>query len=364
MLISKGWKETFKSEILYSFESDKIFPDENIKMIFPRDNFDFAWKNIRNVLIENLCSLYDITEELLLVEFQSMNKIKDLSQQSDIIKAMFNHGKKMGSIPFVLAKNTLDNLYSLLLYSASYEFNPEPFCKVPDKQARIIVDTLNFPHTFDSSFGMGIELPINDTDNELNIVSVMPIQRKISKRIFSGLMSLDNAMKNQNIKYLLEDVNNGFNANMCESLSGITRHLGKNDIMFDLSLNGDIKSNFIYKPIQLNSDCTDILREAYLEIKKSSVINEVTVEGLIKILEDKSKFNTGKENNSKKQITIFWKKDFDKEIKVKIKLTNEQYELAIHAHKNHFLVSITGDLIQKRNEYELKNPKNLNILPK
>lgn len=331
--------------------------EKPITLVFPRSNSYEDYNDRINSVFKTLSILYkksidEISREIIDVYFA-------------VIKALINKNQDTNKIPLNLTRITINNLYFLLLYGYSFEFNPVAYFLEAPKKAKETVSKLPFPHTFKGSFGFSIEL--GKEESYLFANDEITIEEKVIDRIFTGFQNLTLAIKEKNENIIVNNYLNGFNANMCDALANIARKLDANTITFDANFLYKKRNLDIIRPYILKSENYEILEQASITLKEQNPILDVTIEGYVIATQDKNKdllFNTSK--NQKRTVKISGTiktsdsiediPNKNKKNEIIIELNELDYNSALEAHKDSKKVSIKGDLYKKA-KYELRMPK-------
>ncbi len=365
-LLNLGWINISNSK-KYLFRSPNNILDGNLELSFSMLQSDIHWKNLLPMNLETLAKLYDKNIE------EIIKAIKDISGIA--LNALINKNLKMDSIPLPLARNTINSVYNLLLYGYSSEYEPVEYCLNPNKKAHLEVSRLKFPHTFNGSFGLSVnlekeEIPLFDEQE-------FTMEERVLARIFSGFDSLKSAIINKNENIIADNYENGFNANMCDALSKIAKKMGNNTITFDAYINRKKKHIIKINPYVLREDNYEILNNASEKLRARSPIqnvellcsaftfidkNRVTVFPLPNNNYQRKVVVTAIINTSKAEVSKVLNKKSNRH-EVTLILNEAFYELALNAYQERKTISVIGDLyIKSGNKLELSNIKNIKNL--
>jgi len=341
---------------IFFFEAPEKL-NKPISLVFPRSNSYDDYNDRINSVLKTLSIIYkksidEIAKEIIDVYFA-------------VFKALINKGQNTNKIPLNFTRITINNLYFLLLYGYSFEFNPVAYFLEAPKKAKDTVSKLSFPHTFKGSFGFSVEL--GKEESYLFENDEITIEEKVIDRIFTGFQNLTHAIKENNESIIVNNYQSGFNANMCDALANIARKLDSNTITFDASFLYKKRNLNIIKPYILKSENYEILEQASITLKEQNPILDVTIEGYVIATQDKNKdllFRSSKDQKRTVTISGTIKTSESNEIspsknrktEIIIELNEIDYNSALGAHKDLKKVSIKGDLYKKA-KYELRMPK-------
>jgi hypothetical protein len=255
--------------------------------------------------------------------------------------------------------------------AASSVINKSPVhSKNPPQEVKQFVRNLKMAQTERGSFIMKLISPIDvqgQVPGEFEDFSErLPFSRRAVYELINSLKILNETAKNVkkqgyfDFNAFLETVPKGVSANLCEALSPI---IDGNEIKTYSEWPIDISVTWSYLirdrslpatiDVSFDPELFPIIREVAQELRARNP-EIITLIGWVNILERGSRTGPG-------LIRVIGKID-DRIKQVRIKLESEEYNIAIDAHKNGFMVSVNGTLVTERNIYHLDNPKNFHIV--
>lgn len=198
-------------------------------------------------------------------------------------------------------------------------------------------NSLKFGQTEHGSYIINVLAPhliensnqIDSFDNDLTA----NITNNFDRSLEALCNALENFDQNNNISIFKHAITQGVNANLCESLVGISGQDNKHAI--EISIRSKLKNqNKVYK---FEKNSIQKLKEVAEYLKGDFLIENYEVIGVITSLNQKYEEETG-------IINIKFK--YEKTTKnIKIQLTPEEYLDAIKAHANKLTITIFGDLL-------------------
>ena len=140
-------------------------------------------------------------------------------------------------IPLNLAVDVIVHMRQLASYAAVHEDFPAPHFDRVSGASNAFLERCFFPHTFEGSFGIAMEVNI-PSSAETTIMSPdepYPFERRVMKRLAVGLRTCEASLKSGDAGPLVESYGKGLNGNMCIALSAFTKKLKTYDILSSFS---------------------------------------------------------------------------------------------------------------------------------
>ena len=159
--------------------------NKDVTVVFPNSNNYEDYNERISSAIKTLSILYKKSIDEISKEIVEMYYA--------VFKALVNKNKHMEKLPLNLTRITINNLYYLLLYGYSFEINPVAYFLDAPKKAKDIVSRLAFPHTFNGSFGLSVEL--GKEESYLFDSDEITMEEKVLDRLFTGFNDLSFAIK-------------------------------------------------------------------------------------------------------------------------------------------------------------------------
>lgn len=250
------------------------------------------------------------------------------------------------SLPLEVAAETLSGLKEFIGYAAYTQSNPQPFF---DKAGAISADFAKhclFGHTFQGSFGLTIECPLEGAailPSDGNEPPV-PRARQVFERVANGLTTLRESIASDSIDPLLTGYLTGFSANMCRKLAEIYEKADGRRIEYDLSWSPQWPSacQVSWKPMIFEGRAYDFARIAAQELEKTETFPSSTVEGRIVALKSDMPPSSDEQAEFEHIITMFWEREKGQTVKIRVPLSPPEYIQACDAHKEGKAIRISG----------------------
>lgn len=336
-LETNGWKlnKSFNNGTLFSYD---LGNNQEITLLLPDRDSKFLNYQLSH-LFETLSEFENRNVKEIIDSIKSINK--------DILRFSISKGTIIDSIKLNEVEEIIKNLKKLILYSASAELSNRPYFEYPLRSSVDFIRRCNFGHTFKGSFGFTIENPFHESelDSESDVIAAIPFGRKVSERILKTFKIIEEADKDKNIEEIYEI---GPNANTCESIKKLL-----------MISSGDIECSVICSPLwkvlptinENSSVCLSHSKIEYLNFiyeKLKEKHNSRNVSIIAKIIS--LKIDPDKEDHT---IVILGNAGEEKEIKIHVVLTSEDYKGACNLHRDEKEIKISGYLNKFGNKWFL-----------
>ena len=282
-------------------------------------------------------------------ENSTLEKIVDhvLRWDRDILRSRFF--KMIGhedSLPLGIAAEAVSRLKEFLGYAAYTHVNPRPFFDKAGAISGEFAEHCLFGHTFEGSFGLKIECPLAVTPvlpmdgNE----PLIPIERRVFERVANGLVTLRESIAKDSIDPLLAGYLTGFSANMCRKLAEIYEKADGRRIEYDISWSPQLRSacEHVWKPMVFDGRAYEFARIAAGELEKAETFQDSLIEGRIVVLKSEMPPGLDEQAEFEHIITMFWEREKNQTVKIRVPLTPQQYMEACDAHKEGRPIRIFG----------------------
>lgn len=258
-------------------------------------------------------------------------------------------------IPVQTAENIIAGLHNVLSYAASLEEQNNPFFTHMLPVGRRKTENFRFGHTFQGSFGFAIEsfLPYKQFSSSSfdDLLSHAP-ERKILERIVRGFVITQQALKLDDVSFMVNNYHRGLNANIYEVLNKITEQSRRSGISLEYSIDwspimkpaDDIAA---FQSLRMDSNVYDFFARAARELRKDEEIAGTprTIQGRITNL--KSEYAPIEEDGKKRTMTVTYFDAQEKPRKIPVVLSQPDYIQACNAHRDGNVIAVTGTLKKK-----------------
>ena len=148
-------------------------------------------------------------------------------------------------------------------------------------------------------------------------------------------------------------VDHGVSANLCASVSGLTRK--GQGIVIDLEWADVRLANFPDSHFQFTVDSAEILQQASRSfIRNEPSHDEQIIAQIVQLAREPHEFD------GRATIVSVWD---DRTIRMDVEFGRSVYDMVINAFRDHSSISLLGDIHPLGRGYELRNPRNLLIVP-
>ena len=370
-LRNKGWKkEEFPNDNLLYFTSN--VQDDNgkaISLLIPNGSgYSDGEKRIISA-IDLLAAIDNIPFEKMLYAIKN--------QGSDIFEQRIFGPANLNSIPLEFMPDIMKYLRDLIYYSACLEDDPSPYFERKRKVGKEYTAKCRFAHTFPGSFGLRIEMPLPPnsqenlpfSDDEKEVVPSEPMERRIMKRIYSGLRLSIQGVNEGDVNLITNNYESGFNANLCETMGALTMLLPEYNFGYFMNWSSEykIQTEYICKnefSIQAGQ-YRQFFESAAKTLRATGESQQTTISGRIVSLhatpEDDDDDDEQTPAFSDQYIEIEWIRDNNKKIRIRAHLSLEEYRIACDAHKEGKIIHLSGIPEKDGKYFYLRNPHNLEI---
>lgn len=342
-LKNNGWKiDSTVNECVNVFHNEN-FSDTEI--ILP------LYKNVKgyNDIILNtfskISSIYSSNYE------KTLNAITNTPE--DLIKIRIIHKDvKYGSIQLENGIKLIQGAKSLLESTAlSTKQKRKLFIgKIPE-DINQYVNHLRLGQTEIGSYIINIYSEIRpSSENDLFETSTS-FDRKVSLQTITAIQKIQEITKdykkNGNINIFEDSVKDGISANLCKSIIELSGDSKDQNIQLQVGINNNIKVSDSSYNVYISSASIPIIEKGYNFLIDRDFITDIEVVGFV--------FKLSREEDEEAGVINLATTINEKTRKVKVYLSETQYEIAINAHRDQKSVIIRGDLRLETRRAELIN---------
>lgn len=347
-LLFTGWirDDTFRNPRMWVFKN-KLNPELIIAVPASEKATDF-YPRVYS-LIQTLSAINEKSEQEIIDSLKSA--YTDRLQFRIITKE-----SKGGKIPLDYAARCIEGLKDLVLYAACAEENAKPVCARTYNSAKRALERFQFGQTQIGSFIINIDVQVADEENEqlylaeATIPPEEPPEHKIIKRIGTAITQIDNVANRQvEVGDLIEDAYiDGITANMCDALAKLNPEKSE-DVMIETSVYyAEALTQTVEPPKICTLDNAHFLfiDEISKRYKDCTLIEDVTLEGTIKMLSKSTSNDGDEEENTVRLLT-----KIDGQMRsITLHLSPENHMLACNAYRDDNEVNVSGT-IDKSGKY-------------
>lgn len=233
----------------------------------------------------------------------------------------------------------------VLAASATAEILKKRYFKRVRKEAQSYAGGCRFGHTFRGSFGFTLESPLPEPQKNVFGGVDAPFERRVIERLIRGLASIDSAVAQRDPEILASGYLDGWNGNICDEFLKLYAATKQSKVSFNvawspeipLNINDDTARSFVVSPQKI-----EFIQEAAMRLRAREEEMVETVVGKVVILKSEDDVNALIGGDG--EIAVRWNHDELGKIKVYMRLSNEEYKIAIQAHEQGRNISARGTL--------------------
>jgi hypothetical protein len=251
-------------------------------------------------------------------------------------------------------------------YAAYTKFNPQPFFDKAGSVSSEFTKSCRFAHTFRGSFGLTVECPVKATPvlPIEGIEPVVPFERKVFERVASGLDALRQAVEKQTVDSMVAGYQKGFSANMCRALAEVYERANGRRIEYDISWSPELASPVEqgWRPFVFEGRAYEFARAAAGELERVEKYPDSVVQGHVVALRSDTPPGLDQQEEFEHLITMFWEREKDQPVRIRVPLSPPQYMQACDAHKEGRAIKIYGIPEKAGKFWTLTRPHDFTVL--
>ncbi len=285
---------------------------------------------------------------------KTLNAITNLSE--DLIKIRIVHDDvKYGSIQLENGIKLIQGAKELMASTAlSTKQKRKLFIgKMPDEINQYL-DHLRLGQTEVGSYIINIYSEIRPT-SDYGLFEAISFDRKVSLQTVSSIQKISEIVKEyekkQEIQIFDEAVQDGISANFCKSIIELSGNKQNHNIQLQVGINNNIHIADTFYNSYISSSAIPILQKGYDYLINKDYIEDTELSGFV--------FKLSRDEDEEAGVVYLSTSINEKMRKVKVYLSEEQYEIAINAHRDQKSVVIRGDLRLETRRAELINVKSI-----
>jgi predicted lactoylglutathione lyase len=375
-LKSLGWQVNNNFPNKKAIVLCKIIDDEEFSLLIPsRETFrdyDSRMNDAVNTvsvlenisadnLIKNVVKINDGLQILSTKPIEKEKQFDKLINKDRLSFRVISEATKNGTLPIDYAANIIEGMKKLIVSAIYSEKAPRKYFLTTGNQHNL--GNYRLGQTEVGSYIFNLEIDITEDDEQLKYnvndeIDVMPMSRKVIRRIQKGIAQIVDIQNNSEIEYLeSEGYIKGLNANMCEALLNFNNKMSiKVETQVKWADNLEKPKNI---PEKLSIETKDFYFMQDLAVKyKKSTMEKVAVSGYIYRLNNENKDD---ENSSERYVMIEAVVE-KKYRKVKIPLGKVDYSVACEAHKKGKRIEAVGELDSSLKTLVLCNYEKFTVL--
>ncbi len=350
-MLLQGWKRDYK------FKNKKlmVFESGNTRIAIPgSEKYSDFYNKIEDIIYTLEMYLDKDADEIIKEIITSYYDRLEFRIRSDF--------SKKGKLPLGYAADCIDGLRELILYSSCAEQNAQPVCLRATSSSRRLMNKFELAQTEIGSFIINIDTEVVEDGQEQHTLDIadipVPMEHRVVQRIFTAITQVNDVVERRNdVGNIINNAfKNGITANMCDALL----KLKADEVEIDATVR--YASAITQKPgvsnkVVLKSNHFYVIDEISRRYKEVVRFEDVVLRGLVGEMK-KDRMHVGNEQ-AIVLVTVY----DDKLRKIQVELSNEDYEIANHAHMNDLEIEISGELdMTNPRKWVLNGPFNLKIV--
>lgn len=350
-LVDLGWNEIkSRREYVKIFQTEKNNNFYQVDLPIDRDLRDYNIAMYR--VVENISNYTEKSVEQVLLEL--------LNPLSDIIRVRIkNNQVEDGSILFEDAINLYDNAKKLIVATAMDIINPRLIhLGRPDSKVQEFVSNCRFGQTEIGSYIVSLVCPMSDIKNgkiqQLSLFSeqeecASSLTRQVTNKLILSVKTIKEAIdkgKLNDVIFSETNIENPISVNFLEALNAMSIYRKDSELDIAAKYAPTIKDNILpYNKVSISHDYYDPIDTIVKKVKNDHCEEKVFIGRISKLnaIPDVDKRKTGTvglvfigENENKSTATI--------------ELHNNDYELALDAHRKGKNVKVIGSISGHKNK--------------
>lgn len=302
-----------------------------------------------------------VLETLEIAERRSQLEILSAltTSSADVILVRVNHPDAVdGSMPIDDCVLLLQSARNMMMSAACSALEPKAyFPSRKPNQATKYLNRVCLGQTERGSYILTVispvVAPVADRVKEVSSSRQDPFERKVTKTLIQALEAIRIAVEQAGSPHNLEPFNTtvqkGVSSNLCEALMEMNKGGRNTGLTIEVSWSSILsRPSDVPQKVTLPASAIPVI-EAVAEKFKTYLLKKIELRGEVIKLQ-RLGGETGK-------VTILSAIE-DKQRRIKVELTREEYELATKAHQECIPVVCYGNLIKEGRSFELQNPQN------
>lgn len=186
-----------------------------------------------------------------------------------------------------------------------------------------------------------------------------PFERRVSYTLSESLLAArsaaDVAAGSASFEAFEDGIRRGVNANLCDALVGMARHLGNaGALSIEITwARSRIPKTGVPSRVTFPRDFVPVLEEAARLFKERSPLDEYEIQGVVERLDRAEGSETG--------IATILAAFEGTYRKVAVQLQGTDYSYAIQSHERRIPLAVEGTLVPRARSLELRNPRNVRL---
>ena len=280
---------------------------------------------------------------------------------ADVIQVRSANGKARESLSLRQSASMLNDAYRMLEAGARAVEKPRAIYR--GKLSADVAQYLDSVHPlpgYAQGYALTLHSPVPvgfERQEDLGDDFHAPFSRLVTIKLAQGLRqsseALERVVSSNTLEPFREAVGSGVSANLCDSVAELAKQ--GDGIAIDLTWAGVRPSNVADSSFRFSPASADILMEAAKSLRSKEPSYDEQIVGLVVRLEKEPP-----EFEGKATIASVWE---GRLMRMNVEFEEGVYDLVISAFRDQTEVSLDGDVHPLGRGYELRNPRNLSVVP-
>lgn len=284
-----------------------------------------------------------------------------LGAGADIIRVHALNGEAREMLSLRQSAGMLNDAYGMVASAARAAERTQSAFRGP--MSAIVVDYLDNVRPlpgYHEGYTLTLHSPVPagfGTQEDFGDDFLLPFPRRATSKLAAALThsssAVSRAVAGDTLDPFLDAVSSGVSANLCGSVAELAKNGGGVEI--DLTWANVRPSNAPTTPFRFTESSADVLSEAAKFFRQSQPsFDERIIAHVIHLDREPDEFNG--------RATILANRD-DRLTRIRVEFDHLVYDTVIRAFQEQRPININGDIHRAGNSYELRNPRNLSLLP-
>ena len=334
--------------------------------IFAKDHSDRTWEILvphRDTIGGYAENMAESVSVLAAVEDRSqIDVFHDLAATgADVIRVRSVNGKAREPLSLRVSAGMLNDAYRMLEAGARSAEKPRAIYR--GKLSSDVAEYLDSVHPlpgYSQGYALTLHSPVPvefDRQEDMGDDFRAPFPRVVTTKLAQGLhhtsAAIERVVTDDTLESFREAVDSGVSANLYDSIAALAKK--GEGISIELAWAGVRSSNMPDSHFQFSPASADILAEAAKSFRRREPsYDEQVVAQVVRLERDPDQFD------GKATILLVWD---GRLTRMTVEFDRSVYDIVIGAFKDHTSVTLDGDIHPSGHGYELRNPRNLSVLP-
>ena len=317
---------------------------------------------VRDTLADYAQAMSEAVEVIATVEERSeLDVFYDLAGAgADVIRMRAPNGASRGVLSLRQNADMLNDAYRLLSSAARAAEKPQAAYRggLSSDVAEYLDSIQPMPSYYEGySLTLHSPVPAGVGQSDMGDDYYSPFSRQATHKLAQALehatSAIDEAIVGDTLDPFKDMVEHGVSANLCDSVAGLAKK--GHGVEIGLSWAEVRPSNAGDLRFQFSDKSADILTEAAKSFRRNEPSFDERVTAQIIELERKPEESDGR--------AVLLSMRDGRLVRIRVELEKPVYDRVIQAFKEQMTVGLDGDVYPVGNMYELRNPRNLSLIP-